>query len=290
MVPSRPPAPCVSAASARSYGIRSLAKPAACHHDRGLRTHHGAGAARSGRLGVRHFPSRHADGRHNYHRYPAHAGGNLQLRRHGRHRRRKSSFRRKPSRASPVCPNNGTMPWLRLPDTICWAKAMPVPGCPSAATAWWFMNTPQTILRRCWCMPRRFPTGPTSPWSYQDGVPTLYLNGKQAHQGKKGPHLVHSPVQFSADVASGFRGKLGVFSEFAEALTPEKIATWIAAHPPAAAGMEISGPWQVTFDPQTGGPGKVEFTQLDDWSKRPRKASVTIPEPRSIKPYSTPRR
>jgi hypothetical protein len=115
---------------------------------------------------------------------------------------------------------------------------------------------------------------PVSDWThvavvYQNGVPTLLLNGKQAHQGKKGPYRVHSPVPFSADVASGFRGKLGGFAEFAEALTPEKITSWIATHPPAAAGMEISGPWQVTFDPQTGGPGKVEFKHLDDWSKRP---------------------
>ena len=115
---------------------------------------------------------------------------------------------------------------------------------------------------------------PISDWThvavvYQDGVPTLFLNGKQAHQGKNGPHLIHSPVPFTANVASGFHGKLGLFSEFAEALTPEKIIAWISEHPAAAAGVEIIGPWQVTFDPQSGGPGKVAFTQLDDWSKRP---------------------
>jgi hypothetical protein len=104
---------------------------------------------------------------------------------------------------------------------------------------------------------------------YQDGLPTLVLNGKQAHQGKKGPHLVHSPVRFCQNITPAFRGKLGEFSEFPEALTPEKIAQWIAAHPPASAGLEISGPWQVTFDPKSGGPGSVEFKGLDDWSKRP---------------------
>lgn len=114
---------------------------------------------------------------------------------------------------------------------------------------------------------------PVSDWThvavvYQDGVPSLYLNGKQTHQGRKGPYVVHSPVQFSADIASAFRGKLGMFSKFPEALTPEKIDTWITAHPPAAAGMEINGPWQLTFDPQSGGPGKVIFKQLEDWSKR----------------------
>ena len=125
---------------------------------------------------------------------------------------------------------------------------------------------------------------PISDWThvaviYQDGVPTLYLNGKQARQGKKGPCLVHSPVRFAAATQSTFLGQLGVFSEFAEALNPEKIAQWIAAHPPAVARMEIRGPWQVTFDSQAGGPsaaesladkaGSVEFTRLEDWSKRP---------------------
>ena len=31
---------------------------------------------------------------------------------------------------------------------------------------------------------------------------------------------------------------------------------------------EISGPWNVFFDPKAGGPGEVTFSTLDDWSKR----------------------
>jgi hypothetical protein len=30
--------------------------------------------------------------------------------------------------------------------------------------------------------------------------------------------------------------------------------------------MEISGPWQVSFDPKWGGPEKVEFEKLSDWT------------------------
>ncbi len=33
--------------------------------------------------------------------------------------------------------------------------------------------------------------------------------------------------------------------------------------------MEISGPWELHFDPKLGGPGTVKFEVLDDWSKRP---------------------
>jgi len=32
---------------------------------------------------------------------------------------------------------------------------------------------------------------------------------------------------------------------------------------------EISGPWEVGFDPKWGGPAKVTFDSLDDWTKRP---------------------
>jgi hypothetical protein len=32
---------------------------------------------------------------------------------------------------------------------------------------------------------------------------------------------------------------------------------------------EIAGPWEVSFDPKWGGPEKVTFQTLEDWSKRP---------------------
>ncbi len=35
------------------------------------------------------------------------------------------------------------------------------------------------------------------------------------------------------------------------------------------APLEIVGPWDVGFDPQWGGPEKVVFTALEDWSRRP---------------------
>jgi hypothetical protein len=50
------------------------------------------------------------------------------------------------------------------------------------------------------------------------------------------------------------------------------------AGPPSAAGPDFSvpveaarlgGPWEVSFDPRWGGPEKVVFETLDDWSLRP---------------------
>jgi len=39
--------------------------------------------------------------------------------------------------------------------------------------------------------------------------------------------------------------------------------------PALTTAQEITGPWDVTFDPKWGGPGKVKFEKLDDWIKRP---------------------
>lgn len=46
---------------------------------------------------------------------------------------------------------------------------------------------------------------------------------------------------------------------------PESISIG-AANPSAE---EIAGPWEVSFDPKWGGPAKVTFEKLDDWSKHP---------------------
>jgi len=39
--------------------------------------------------------------------------------------------------------------------------------------------------------------------------------------------------------------------------------------PALKAALELDGAWEVSFDPKWGGPTKVEFNQLDDWSQRP---------------------
>jgi hypothetical protein len=33
--------------------------------------------------------------------------------------------------------------------------------------------------------------------------------------------------------------------------------------------IELSGPWEVSFDPKWGGPTKITFNELEDWTKRP---------------------
>jgi (4-O-methyl)-D-glucuronate---lignin esterase len=42
-----------------------------------------------------------------------------------------------------------------------------------------------------------------------------------------------------------------------------------ANFPAMKTALELDGGWEVSFDPKWGGPAKVEFNQLDDWSQRP---------------------
>ena len=39
--------------------------------------------------------------------------------------------------------------------------------------------------------------------------------------------------------------------------------------PALTTAQEVTGAWEVTFDPKWGGPGKVNFEKLEDWIKRP---------------------
>jgi hypothetical protein len=41
------------------------------------------------------------------------------------------------------------------------------------------------------------------------------------------------------------------------------------AHPTAAAAAELTGPWEVSFDPKWGGPRQIVFDKLVDWTKHP---------------------
>ena len=61
--------------------------------------------------------------------------------------------------------------------------------------------------------------------------------------------------------------------------------------------QELTGPWEVSFNPDWGGPQHVVFEQLDDWTKRPEEGiryysgtatyrkpfEVSLPEAKSLK-------
>ena len=143
---------------------------------------------------------------------------------------------------------------------------------------------------------------------YHDGKPTLYLNGKPVHTGLKSPRTVHPGVGVAHQrKVAPFSGELAGMQAFDHVLTDLEIAELAKEHPDGKANtascafdlmrgliwqsdkytiktgdgqarqlnvalppsQEIAGPWEISFDPKWGGPAKVTFDKLEDWSKRP---------------------
>ncbi len=153
---------------------------------------------------------------------------------------------------------------------------------------------------------------------YRDGQPGLYVDGRRVRTGLRIPRTVHPgvAVMHQRPVAP-FAGELGDVRAFDRALSDGEVAALASTPGPASGGCDgldlvrgmivasgdyvfrtadgrtnrmavalaparpLSGPWQVTFDPKWGGPGKAEvgsqrseggsegavvFERLTDWS------------------------
>jgi hypothetical protein len=144
---------------------------------------------------------------------------------------------------------------------------------------------------------------------YRAGVPTLYVNGREARTGAKGPHVVHA----APGGGPGFRGERSAPMLFDRALTAAEIAALAEAPalptaapapieierdsagrlvarfreaadrvvtlsdgtkvplkaPTMPAPVTLGGPWQVAFPPNLGAPATVVFDKLVSWPDRP---------------------
>jgi hypothetical protein len=60
-----------------------------------------------------------------------------------------------------------------------------------------------------------------------------------------------------------------MFIVFRKPIAPGAAGTAARSFPALRQIQEISGPWQVQFDPAWGGPNEVVFETLTDWTKRP---------------------
>ena len=60
-----------------------------------------------------------------------------------------------------------------------------------------------------------------------------------------------------------------IFVVFRKAIPASRNGSAATNHPAVSAAMEITGPWIVKFDPKWGGPEKVVFEKLVDWTTRP---------------------
>ncbi|OHB65795.1 MAG: hypothetical protein A2V70_04145 [Planctomycetes bacterium RBG_13_63_9] len=145
---------------------------------------------------------------------------------------------------------------------------------------------------------------------HREGTPRLYVNGKLVRTGLKSRFVVHPGVGAPhARPVVSFQGRVADIEQFDRAFGAAEIGGLAKVAPdPAAAGaqpavglvrgeiwqpgtyvfqttdgghreikvndlpapVEIDGPWEVSFDPRWGGPEKVTFEELEDWSKRPQ--------------------
>lgn len=141
---------------------------------------------------------------------------------------------------------------------------------------------------------------------YRDGTPSLYVNGKLARTGLKGPKTVHSGVAVNhGREMKDFRGEVAGLQQFRQALSDAEIANLAQAVPVPPAGglapavelvgLEVSqngsyaiatadgmtrqvvvselpqplaldGPWEVRFGAGGGAPERVVLDRLISWS------------------------
>jgi hypothetical protein len=59
-----------------------------------------------------------------------------------------------------------------------------------------------------------------------------------------------------------------VFVVFRRTIAPDAAGTAASNYAPVTRQSELTGAWNVSFDPKWGGPQKVVFDSLADWSKR----------------------
>ena len=144
---------------------------------------------------------------------------------------------------------------------------------------------------------------------YRAGTPSLYLNGQLARTGLKSPFTVHGGVGVShTRGVTPLKGQRAGLQQFDHALTDSELVKLAQTPRPTEtptdlpaldiargeiwqsgayilrtatgqqrelkvslpAPQEITGPWEVSFDPKWGGPAaQVAFEKLEDWSKRP---------------------
>jgi hypothetical protein len=74
---------------------------------------------------------------------------------------------------------------------------------------------------------------------YQNGEPSLYLNGELAHQGLRSRFTVHSGLSVDPSGSGTFKGELGGLRDFGRPLTPVEIADLAKSHPPAGSGSPL---------------------------------------------------
>ena len=86
---------------------------------------------------------------------------------------------------------------------------------------------------------------------YNDGTPTLYLNGRAVHQGKKGPFDVFCPTG-NPIINSPFLGQRGALAAIPGSPSEATISAWIQAHKPTPDCPSRITAVETVYEPKSG--------------------------------------
>ena len=114
-----------------------------------------------------------------------------------------------------------------------------------------------------------------SRWDPKEKVAcTFRVTGKQPELWNPVTGEIRNATAFRQEggrttVPLEFDPRESVFVIFRKSVAPNAAGLASSNYPAIKPQTEISGPWEVAFDPKWGGPARVIFDTLTDWSKRP---------------------
>jgi len=114
-----------------------------------------------------------------------------------------------------------------------------------------------------------------SRWDAREKVDcTFRVSGKQPELWNPVSGEIRAAARFSqrdgrTTVPLQFNPRESVFVVFRKPISPDALAKAASNYPNITPRSELTGAWEVSFDPKWGGPEKVVFDSLVDWTKRP---------------------
>ena len=114
-----------------------------------------------------------------------------------------------------------------------------------------------------------------SRWDPREQVTASFrVTGKQPELWNPVTGEIREAIAFRQEhgrtlVPLEFNPRESVFVVFRKPISPSAQGQAAANYPSVIPQTELTGPWEVSFTPQWGGPEKVTFDTLVDWTKRP---------------------
>jgi hypothetical protein len=114
-----------------------------------------------------------------------------------------------------------------------------------------------------------------SRWDPKEKVESTFrVSGKQPELWDPVTGEIRDAVAFSqrdgrTTIPLEFNPRESVFVVFRRPIAADASGPAPSNYPETKTQVELAGPWEVSFDPEWGGPEKVTFDSLTDWTRRP---------------------